>query len=428
MPETQSYNEELLSARKLKAKAPTLSERAKSGDEVARANVEKRAQARVQAETKIQAERLAKIKAPTLSKRAELGDEKAKAEVEARTERRNKILQEQLSAKKKEADAKVLVELKEEVARTQAKAAEKAAEQTKRAGEDRWTRAARVLKEIAKDESDAKNAKHNKEPETQEQVQGIIDESGVMEPVEDQKTEIAPSLKELKPSTVVVDQEYVKEVVEQKRDHGIQHAVDEAEKAYVKAYKEYDPKIAKKFDDETIIVIDPPSFSIFHRKQRNELVRLQGVMVEARKKMADEFSLEPKTREALSESARASASKETALTPEVRQELTDSNKLDDLREKLAGREDDKETRKFQKSVGKYEYSQGIIKPERVIKKSDGIRIDLIDAYKKMGVNLTADNTEEVLAKIPPFRYEFSPNGRAVRRLYDQYVKKLEEEK
>lgn len=199
----------------------------------------------------------------------------------------------------------------------------------------------------------------------------------------------------------------------------------ESEEAYVKAYKEYDPRFTEELDDETIIVTRPPWLAI--GKAARELKRLYGVMLEARKKMAGEFSLEPKTKEALSASAKESALSEAGLSAEAKAALAETNEVDEVLETLP----DAAMERFLKRNERYDIRYGAVRTEGVRYKSEGIRHDLLEAYKDMGVLIgegAGGNAEELLSKKPPFSYIFSARGRKARDLYDQYVKKLEEEK
>lgn len=218
-----------------------------------------------------------------------------------------------------------------------------------------------------------------------------IDEQGEPAGVEEREI-IAKEPSAEKPSSekVEIDRQYAKEL-----------RAEEAQAAYVQAYKEYDPKFTKNKTDDLIAVTRPPLFA------GKELKRLYAVMEKARTSMASEAG----------RTVEFKADQKTGLSAEVKKELESSNKRDELLTGRKGKKTATEVDEFLDKTEGYNYHQEVTDVGEV-------RWNLVRAYKDMGVKITGDNAEEVLAKKPPFSYIFTAKGRKVRDLYDKYVKAL----
>lgn len=285
---------------------------------------------------------------------------------------------------------------------------------------------------VAVEEPSAKPRGKNKEKPiksgekiTKEQVRRIIAESKTTKPA-------LSASKEVNPSTVEVDQGYMEEVAKQEQAQKIQKDIDETEKAYVKAYRDNFPKLTRdKKDDKDVAAMLPPrtlgSFFGLSKKVTG-LEKLYNAMIQT----SSEVGITPEVRKKISESSRNSADREAILSPEAKAGWAETNEADEVIEAIKNAPADVATESFLNKNESRDYSQGSrFRPEGVRYKSEGIRHDLIEAYQAMGVLVgegKGGNAEEVLAKKPPFSYVLSAQGREVRRLYDQYVKKLEEEK
>ena len=105
---------------------------------------------------------------------------------------------------------------------------------------------------------------------------------------------------------------------------------DDAQDAYVKAYREYDPRFTNGKSDDLIAVTRPPFFSF--GKAARELKRLYGVMVEARKNRNSEKDSK-KIRENVAKSG-VKFHNEGGLPSETREALISSGELDDAIERL----------------------------------------------------------------------------------------------
>lgn len=201
--------------------------------------------------------------------------------------------------------------------------------------------------------------------------------------------------------------------------------------AYVAAYKKFHKNLDKESTDEEIAEMNPPRFR-FLNEDRQELGRLFDVYVEeknnekSRELRQDyEDSLAKQARENLTKHGRVMfKDTEPGLSPEAIKDAKESEELDELVASLKGEKAAAEVDKFLGQKEGYNLGRDIVRPDRV-------RYDLLEAYKDMGVLVgegAGGNVKELLSKKPPFSYIFSARGRKVRDLYDQYVKKLEEEK
>ncbi len=279
-------------------------------------------------------------------------------------------------------------------------------------------------------------AKKSKEPseETAVELAGMqeLSRQKKAEELEEVRGKIAGT-EESPSSKVEVDQDYANEIQREaaqrynqtvqafesdQRQSAKESRAEEAQRAYVKAYREYDPGFTTNKADDLVAVTRPPFLAF--GKAAKELKRLNGLMVQAREKMASE---DEKIQETLGENKRKPKISEGGLKSETREALAESNEVDELVETLKNRPTSVDTEMFLKKQENYNLGQDVIKADR-------IRYDLLQAYKEMGVLVgegKGGNTEELLGKKPPFSYRFSERGRKVRDLYDKYVKKLKEE-
>ncbi len=209
----------------------------------------------------------------------------------------------------------------------------------------------------------------------------------------------------------------VKEM-EMGRQQAKESRAEEAQAAYVKAYREYDSRFTKNKSDDLIAVSKPP-FLTFSSAGR-ELKRLYVVMENSRKNREGEDDGR-KIKENVGKIREEFKNRELAVGPKVIDESMRAEDLDKASEYLAHK-------KFAPKEGDAEKYKKQTREKRLWEKStlDWVREDLLIAYKEIGVKVTDENSEEVLAKKPPFSYVFSAKGRKVRDLYDGYIKKLQE--
>lgn len=84
-----------------------------------------------------------------------------------------------------------------------------------------------------------------------------------------------------------LDEETTISKAENERQRAKELRAEESQKAYVKAYREYNPKFAKDKSDDMIAITRPPFFSLFSPVKK-ELKRLHEAMVKARENAASE--------------------------------------------------------------------------------------------------------------------------------------------
>ena len=117
-------------------------------------------------------------------------------------------------------------------------------------------------------------------------VSGEISAEGKLKKRETNKNVISRSLyKAAKYSDTKAAEEARIAAEEERMWRARETRAEDAQKAYVKAYKEHDPKFTQKLDDEVIAVTSPPIFSFFSKTGR-ELKRLYNEMLKARKSVA----------------------------------------------------------------------------------------------------------------------------------------------
>lgn len=104
-------------------------------------------------------------------------------------------------------------------------------------------------------------------------------------------------------------------------------AAEEAQRRYVRAYREYDPSFTTNKADDLIAITRPP-FLAFGAGAR-ELKNLYKKMAQAREDAASEASLEPQTREALSSMAKQNVGKEALAPQSAREALKRAAKEDE---------------------------------------------------------------------------------------------------
>lgn len=195
---------------------------------------------------------------------------------------------------------------------------------------------------------------------------------------------------------------------------------EEAQAAYVKAYREYDPRFTKNKSDDLIAASKPP-FLAFGSAAK-ELKKLHGVMIKALENMGEEEGVE---------NIRKNRGKIIEGFKEEKRELA-FKPLVEAYKQSAKEEEERFIEKNKGLAPTEEEKEEGVSAKKAIEKSSQIRENskemlskaLLQAYKEMGAKVTADNEAMYLIKAPPFSYIFSAKGRKVRDLYNRYVGKL----
>ena len=156
-------------------------------------------------------------------------------------------------------------------------------------------------------------------------VSGEISAEGELKKRETNKNVISRSLYEAAKYSDIKAAEEVRIAAEEERMWRARETrAEDAEKAYVKAYREYDPRFTQKLDDERIAITRPPFFSFFS-KAGGELKRLYNEMLKARKSVAGSVEnqrIQKNVAKELAEKGKISfKDTETGLNPGVREAL-----------------------------------------------------------------------------------------------------------